>query len=268
MRLGLLLFTVALYITYSPITVQAQTSEYRIAYLKAKILEKLPDAPYTRKALGTKDERVIRAEAHAIAIVNAADLYEHQWEEFVEQGQWDTFEPKKDLAALVAAIAYRESAFRSVARLDDNSLADVIPKKTRVDAGVMQVRIPSQPAAECGAVTPADAQKLIEDIDFSYRVGVCVLTNRVRAYVQIYRSSAFRRLRPTERSEADLYFYGVIGPRRSTPESKLARNLLVLERYNWGNKDLYLDPTNGGYARRVIREFEFFKLTDEGITTT
>jgi hypothetical protein len=51
----------------------------------------------------------------------------------------------------------------------------------------------------------------------------------------------------------------VWGRRQDTEEALRARELLLLERYNWGGGNHYMHPRHAGYARRVIREFEFFR---------
>jgi hypothetical protein len=243
----------------------AQAPDYRVLHLTSRILDKLPDAPYTRGALGDTDERELRAIEHAIAIVSAADQYREEWEDFVEIGGWTEFSPERDLPALIAALAFRESSFRSVVRLDDNTVLSNLPKGvTRADFGVMQVRAPSRPAKTCGVGESSDLHRLLNDIEYAYLVGACILTQRVAGYIQMYRSAAFTRLHVKERSNADLAFFGVMGPRKGTPAAKLARELMVVERYNWGGSDLYLSATHGSYARYLIHEFEFFRIPVQG----
>lgn len=238
----------------------AQAQDERVLYLVSKILEKLPDAPYTRQALGDSEEREARASAHAVAIVAAADLYKDEWNKFAEQGNWHDFDAERDLPALIAATAFHESSFRSVIRLDDNTVLTKPTKHmSRADVGVLQVRAPSETAANCGVSNKEDIKRLVDDLDFAYRVGACVLTHRVSHYIVKYESAAFTRFRRQERTEQDGYFFGMIGPRKHSPESKTARDLIVIERYNWGDKDLYLHPVHGGYARRILREFEYFR---------
>lgn len=264
MRVALFaLFTILLCM---PTYTQAQDN--RVLHLVSKILMKLPDAPYTRQALGHTEERESRASAHAVAIVAAADAYKDEWEEFARQGNWTGFNAENDLPALIAAIAIRESSFRSVIRLNDNTLLTKLkPNMERADIGVLQVRAPSETAANCGVKNKKDIQRLVDDIDFAYHVGTCVLTNRVSHYVVKYQSPAYRRFRRQERNELDGLFYGMVGPRKHTPESKLARDLIVIERYNWGEKDLYLHPVHGSYARRILREFEYFRIPVAGDST-
>jgi hypothetical protein len=246
-------------VLFSAVPSVAQAPDYRVLYLVSRILEKVPDAPYTREALGNTEERESRASNHAVAIVNAADRYKEEWMDFVEKAGWKWFDPQHDLPALIAAVAFHESSFRSVVRLDDNTITKKIPKKGRADMGVLQVRAPSEIATNCGVETRADTQRLIDDLDFAYMVGTCILTKRVSAYLNKYRSPAFTRLHRTERSDYDLLFFGVAGKRKGTEAALRARELLVIERYNWGDSDLYLHTLHGGYARRIITLFEYFR---------
>ncbi len=257
MPLALLL---TLIIFFSATTANADTPDARVLHLASKILEKIPDARYTRLALGTTEERQVRATEHATAIVTAADLYTKEWDEFARQGNWHNFNAQRDLPALIAAVAMQESAFRSVIRLDGNKLTTKVRGSAKADVGVLQVRAPSPMAKNCGVVGKKDVQRLVDDVMFAYQVGTCVLTRRVGLYVMKYEASGYHRFRRYERADADGLFYGFVGPRKGTEESKLARDLVVIERYNWGTQDLYLHPLHGGYARRVIREFEFFRM--------
>jgi len=243
-------------------TVQGQDA--RVIHLAAKILEKLPDTRWTRDALGTTVEREVRATEHAESIIKASDQYAEEWEDFAKAAGWTEFKPRRDLPALVSAVASHESSFRSVVRLDDNTIVKTPPKHGRADMGVLQVRAPSVTASNCGIRNKADVQRLIDDLPFAYMTGTCILTKRVAAYVIRYRSPAFTRLYRSERLDFDRAFYGV-GVRRSPLRNyKLARELMVIERYNWGDKDLYLHSLHGGYAHRVITLFEFFRIPDQG----
>jgi len=254
------LFVVSIIFFSSIIPVRADAPDMRILYLVSKILEKLPDAPYTRQALGHTEERESRASAHAVAIVAAADHYEAEWLEFAKKARWVYFDPARDLPALIAAVAYHESSFRSVVRLDDNSLTTKAPLKGRADMGVLQVRAPSTLAKNCGVIEKADVKRLVEDLDFAYMTGTCILTRMVGSYLPMYTSAMYTRMHRTERPDYDLYFFGLRGRRKDTFEALRARELLVIERYNWGNNDLYLHPTHAGYARRVLKSFEFFDM--------
>jgi len=252
---------IGLFTIFFSVLSHAQEPDYRVLHLVSKILEKLPDASYTRQALGNAEDREARASAHAVAIVGAADLYRKEWENFAVLGGWHNFNTENDLPALIAAVAMHESSFRSVIRLDDNTiLTKPIPKMSRADVGVLQVRAPSITASNCGVSNKDDIKRLIDDLDFAYKVGACVLTHRVSHFIVKYKSPAFTRLNRLERTALDGYFYGMVGPRKDTSESKTARDLIVIERYNWGDKDLYLHPLHSGYARRILREFEFFRM--------
>lgn len=258
MRVALFAFYTIVLSCITSTTASAQ--DPRVIHLKAKILEKMPDSRWTRDALGATVEREARATEHAESIIKAADRYIEEWEVFAADAGWTEFEPKRDLPALVSAVAYSESSFRSVIRLDDDTLVKKAPKSGRADMGVLQVRAPSTTASNCGVKNKADVQRLVDDLPFAYMTGTCILTRRVASYINRYKSQAFTRFQRTERANFDLSFYGV-GVRRESPEHyKLARELVIVERYNWGDKDLYLHKLHGGYARRVVSLFEFFRL--------
>ena len=250
-------------------TIAQDASGTPIQKLAQRILERLPDRRYTAHALGRGDDRKWRAFRHAEAAYAAADAYKKEWLEIAQQNEWEFFDPERDLAPLITAVAYRESSLREIVRLDGGEVITHVPIdiKTRTvqraDMGIMQVRAPSRPASACGVKTAKDMANLLLDINFSYHVGTCILTKRIQHYAPTYRSSKMRRLK--ERNRSDLLFYGVFGPRQNSIAAKRARELLVLERYNWGGADLYDVEPNNSYARRVIREFEFFRegLSDE-----
>lgn len=233
------------------ISVQAQ--DVRVDYLAEKILEKVPDAPYARDALGTTEERETRAREHAAAIVMVADELIDEWVVLAKDAGWTEFQPLDDLPALIAAIAFHESSFRSVARLDDETIVKVAPRKGRADMGVLQVRAPSKPAEACGVQGRKDTQKLVDDLAFAYRVGACILTQRIAAYVPLYRTRAFLRPHRAQRLPSEYLFYA---------KNRLARELVVVERYNWGGSNLYLHPVHGSYARRIVQLFTFFREKD------
>jgi hypothetical protein len=220
----------------------------------------MPDSRWTRDALGKTVERDARATEHAESIIKAADRYIEEWEVFAADAGWTEFEPKRDLPALVSAIAYHESSFRSVVRLDNDQIVKKAPKLGRADMGVLQVRAPSNTAANCGVHNKTDVQRLVDDLSFAYMTGTCILTKRVAAYINRYKSQAFTRFQRTERTPYDLAFFGVGVRREPVEHYKLVRELAVVERYNWGDKDLYLHELHGGYARRVITLFEFFRI--------
>ena len=245
-------------------------TESRIVFLQQKILEKIPNIKHTRPALGTTEERPRRALEHATAIVQAADKYALKWQQFTKEAEWTAFNPKNDLPALIAAITYRESAFQSIVRLDDNTRVRTIPAKlasgtgsstTRIDAGVMQVRVPSAPGRKCGVDSTQDIKRLISELSFAYDVGTCVLTNRLSHYVPKYSNSKERRMHWGLRPPMDLQYFGVFGPRKDTAITEVLKELVVIERYNWGNADLYLNTRSAGYARRVLTLFEYFRKT-------
>jgi hypothetical protein len=236
----------------------------RITHLTTKILERLPDAPYTRGALGSSDERAQRALAHAQAIVAAADFHQEQWTAISTRGNWQHFNVDRDLPALIAALAVRESGLHNVVRTDDNRRLTFIPHNVgRTDSGVMQIRAPSRLARACGIRTRAELQQMVSDINIGYRVGACVLTRTLERTIDRYSTPRGRHLIAGRRPGIELRFYGVWGPRRNTTEAALARELIVIERYNWGAANLYQSPRSGGYARRIIREFEFFRMPPE-----
>lgn len=260
MKKKTLLATVIMITIASSSIAQEDTHLHRLA---ARILKRLPDKKYTEHALGRGEERNWRAYKHAEAIYAAAYKYQNAWEKIAQDNGWQYFKPSEDLAPLIAAVAFRESSLREVVRLDGGLKLSYVPfdpikKKVPVaDYGVMQVRAPSGPASACGVKGVKDVQRLIESLEFSYDVGACVLTERIAAYAGMYQSSKYHKLK--QRTDLDLSFYGFKGERKDTIAAKRARELIVLERYNWGGSDLYdVEPSNG-YARRVIREFEFFR---------
>lgn len=275
--------------TISTVSTQAQTQttlDPRVQRLADRILERIPDIPVTRFSLGRRHERPGRALIQAQAIVTAADTQASRWDAFAQRGNWEQWDSRRDLPALLAALALRESYMQPIVRLDSGERVRRAPLRTaetpttvtvtavrrrmasprrrvvrtvvRGDMGIMQVRAPSGPARECGVITRADHQRLATDVAFGYLVGACVLTNHIDRFVDLYRDNSYRQLRVGQRPNVELRFYGAWGERRGTPAARLARELLVLERYNWGGRNLYTHPRGAGYARRVIREFEFF----------
>lgn len=245
----------------------AQTTDARIPFLAEKILEKIPELKCTADILGRHEQRPIMATKHATAIVAAADKYAARWNAMAAEAGWKHFDAHTDLPALLAAIAHRESSFRSVVRNDDNSTQTVIPAdlmtaKRKVDAGVMQVRVPSDPARRCGVITQRDINKLIGNLDFAYEIGACVLTNRLAYYIPKYNSVKTQRLQYGLRPDKDLRFFGVFGDRVNTAQAQLVRELVVIERYNWGDADLYNKGIGAGYARRVLTLFEYFRFSE------
>lgn len=255
---------------------QTSLRKQQIDQLTDQILRRMPDRRYTAQALGRGDDRTPRARAHATAIVDAARAYLPAWQAIAASGAWKQFDPVYDLPPLIAAMSYREASFRSIARLDNGDVVTAIPttgrgrKLTllRSDIGVMQVRAPSRPARRCGATTDKDVKRLLTDLAFAYNVGTCILTRRIENYATTYQSRKFHRLRRGERSQVELRFYGVQGPRKGSIDAQRARDLISLERYNWGGKDYYQGSTNSGYARRVLTEFEFFRQGVDALKPT
>lgn len=260
-------FLAILMLLYSPVALGARDS--RVSNLQQKILEKIPDIKHTRPALGRTEERPQRALEHAQAIVAAADKYAPQWRRFAKEAKWKAVVPRQDLPALIAAITFRESAFQSVVRMDNNTKRHTIPAelassrtsivRIRIDAGVMQVRVPSAPGKRCGVVTHKDIKRLIKDLVFAYDVGTCVLTNRLSYYVPKYSDRRARKLSWGQRPARELKYFGIIGPRKDTPDVARLQELLVIERYNWGGANLYKKAPGASYARRVLTLFEYFR---------
>lgn len=268
MKKLILTISLLLLVAAYPVKAQKQTRETQLA---AKILERVPDLPSTRKALGRGEERPARALRHAKAIVAAADMHRSQWTKFKQQGEWEHFSPRRDLPALIAAITLRESWFTPVIRIDggghvtgSGSIPARIAKGGRppaADRGVMQVRAPSRPARQCGVTNNEELRWLVTNLEFSYKVGTCILTKSLKKYVPEYSDHSVRKLAAGHRPAHELKFFGLWGPRKNTDQAALAKELVVIERYNWGNRDLYDHPTASGYARRVLTEFEFFRIT-------
>jgi len=245
-------------------------SELTTDTLARAILERIPDVPHTAPALGRGAAREGRAQAHAAGIMAAVSEYRSRWEGFAVRGHWSHFNVDQDLPVLISALVYRESAFQPVVRLDGGARVFELPiirefvnghyrqRVPTADMGVMQVRASSAPAHACGVLTRADGARLIHDIAFGYRVGTCVLTNRIDRYVDEYAVPAAARLHRGMRPDIDLRFFGVSGTRRDSSEALRARELLVIERYNWGGGSFYMHPVASDYARRLLQEFERF----------
>lgn len=248
---------------------QARTSD-EINFLAERILEHVPDIPSTRGVFGTRGERIVHAREHAAAIMRAADLQASRWESFSIAGHWSVFNPRRDLPALIASIAYRESMFNNVVRLDDGTRVYELPFEYRTDGsrrlrriatsdiGIMQVRAPSRNAAVCGVSGPEETARLLADIQFNYEVGACVLTNVVGRVVSDYADPRDRMLRTGLRPTVVLRFFGAYGPREGTLAATRAQELILIERYNWGSLDLHMHETHGFYAYRVLRIMEEF----------
>jgi len=270
------LYLIILFIFFIPtqgVGAQSLTPET----LALRMLAKIPDIPATRHAFGRGDEeRELRASQHASAIFLAARTYKTQWEDIAHRGEWESFNANTDLAPLLAAIAYNESRFMPVIRRDDNTRGYSLPPNARVrvlprrrrrsppisfraDIGVMQVRAPSGAARRCGVSTYTDVYNLLHNLEFSYNVGACVLTSSVANHVEGYKNRNTRRLAYGQRPPGELTFFGLWGARRNTARAALAQELLVIERYNWGNAHLYQHPRGAGYSRRILRVFEQFK---------
>ncbi len=242
----------------------ADSTDPRVEQLAEKILEKVPEIKETIPFLGRKEQRIVIARKHATAILAASDKYADQWTAFAKEAGWQYFDAPRDLPALIAALTYRESSFRSVIRNDDNSISLVVParqagEKRAFDSGVMQIRVPSQAGRDCGVHGRAGIIRILNDLDFAYDVGTCVLTNHMRGYVPTYSTAKILRLRRGERPDSELKFFGVMGERKDTEEAQRARELIVIERYNWGDSNLYKHVIGASYARRVLSTFEFFR---------
>jgi len=286
-----ILLVVGLLLTPTTFAQEQQPPEDpRLAHLANRILTRIPDIPSTRYALGRRAQRPEGAVRQARAILAAADVHETHWDTFAQRGGWTHWNSHQDLPALIAAMALRETYMQPIVRMDGGARVRHLPttgnaslratgtinvremqqqiarrrashrgRVIRSDMGVMQVRAPSGPARACGVRTNADHHRLATDLAYGYLVGACVMTNHIDHFVDLYRDPQYQRLRPRQRPNHVLRFYGVWGDRRDTEEAALARELLVLERYNWGGRNMYLHPRAAGYAQRVIREFEFFR---------
>jgi hypothetical protein len=240
------------------------TLDPRVEQLAEKILIKVPEIKSTIPFLGSKEQRIVMARKHATAILAASDKYADQWQGFAKQAGWQYFDAHRDLPALIAALTYRESAFRSVIRNDDNSTTTIVParrmgEKKAYDSGVMQIRVPSANGRECGLQGRAGISRILTDLTFAYDVGTCVFTNHIKEFVATYADVKVTRLKHGQRPDSELKFYGVMGDRKDSLEAQRARELLVIERYNWGDSGLYQHKTGAGYARRIISAYEFFR---------
>jgi hypothetical protein len=123
----------------------------------------------------------------------------------------------------------------------------------------MQIRVPSASGRECGVKGSAGITRLLNNLEFAYDAGTCVLTNHLKYYVPIYTEDKNTRFKRGMRPETDLKFFGIIGDRKDTEEALRARELVVIERYNWGDSNLYNKGLGASYARRVLSSFEFFR---------
>ncbi len=245
-------------------TTQENVIDPRIEQLAQKILQKVPEIKETIPFLGRKEQRIVAARQHAAAIVAASDKYADQWTAFAKEAGWQYFDARNDLPALIAALTYRESSFRSVIRNDDNSITTIIParrmgEKKAYDSGVMQVRVPSQTGRECGIRGSAGIKRMLTDLMFAYDVGTCVLTNHLKAYVPMYSEAKMARFHKGQRPDSELKFFGIIGARKDTEEANRLRELIVIERYNWGDSNLYTNTIASSYARRVLSTYAFFR---------
>lgn len=246
---------------------QDSNTDPRIEQLAQKILVKIPDIKETIPFFGRKEERIVAARKHATAIIAASDKYAAQWDTFAVQAGWQHFNANTDLPALIAAITYRESTFRSVIRYNDNTIGTTVParvaseKPEAYDSGVMQVRVPSRNGRECGVKGRADIPRLLKDLTYAYDVGTCILTQHIKYYVPTYSDTKQNKFKRGLRPDNELKFFGVIGERKDSVEASRARELVVIERYNWGDSDLYQHRTGAGYARRIIALYEFFRTS-------
>jgi hypothetical protein len=250
---------------------QAQAGELTTDSLSRAILARIPDISSCARGLGRGEERQARAHEHAAGIMAAAQENRARWVEFAARGHWEHFDVDRDLPLLIAALTYRESSFQPVIRLDGGAHVYELPvisvlvdghvrrRTPTADMGYMQVRAPSRVVHDCGVLSRADGARLLSDPAFSYHVGTCVLTNHIEHYIDEYTDPSVARLRGGQRPPTELRFFGVSGPRRGTPAAVRARELLVIERYNWGNGQHYLHPVASGYARRILNELERFR---------
>jgi len=258
-----------------PAVAQAQDSErgqdLTTDSLAQAILARIPDISSSARGLGRGEQRPLRAHEHAEGILAAAQAHSARWETFAARGHWDHFVVARDLPLLIAALTYRESSFQPVIRLDGGSRVYELPVISEIvgghirrrtatgDMGYMQVRAPSRSVHDCGVLSRTDGARLLSDPAFSYMVGTCVLTNHIERYIEEYTDPQVVRLRGGQRPPTELRFFGISGPRRGTDVAMRARELIVIERYNWGNGQHYLHPVASGYARRIITELERFR---------
>lgn len=242
MRTKLFLITTINFLLVSTASAQTDT---RVRHLRDRILTRVPDVPVASRGLGRGNQRYAHATNHAQAIVAAADSVAETWEGF----DIDGFDVRKDLPALLAAIAYRESSFQPVIRLNDNTRIYAARELRRQsgDVGFMQVRIPGAVARACGA-NRRDTHRLLTDHAFNYQIGACILTRSLARYIEQYERNRreYARLRPARVRR----FY------REHPELE---PLAVIERYNWGHRDLYESNVAGAYSKRILSEYLFFK---------
>jgi hypothetical protein len=240
-----------------------------IDFLAERILETIPDIPSTRETFGRGTERFGHAREHAAAIFNAADQYASEWNAIATSNGWEVFDARRDLPALISAIAYSESRFRNVVRLDGDRVSRELEYETRTagsrryrrvvisDIGVMQVRAPSRNAEACGVISVPDTERLLNDMQFNYTVGTCVLTHMMRRTAESYREgSDRRRLRSGMRPPTVLRFFGAYGPREGTLDALRAQELMAIERYNWGGMDFYMEGHHASYSMRILGMLE------------
>lgn len=225
-------------------TIHAQREDPRVISLRDRILERIPDVPAAARGLGRGNDRPLKAHLHAAAIVRASDIYADEWRKFSRDGKWSGFSVSNDLPALIAAIAYKESSFQPVIRLDDNSRVYTMAEaRYRGDMGYMQVRIPGSMSRACG-ITRENRHQIIDDHNLNYEVGVCILTNSMRNYISEGTPSMAGRPNYV---------------RRFFDENPELRDLVIIEKYNWGGRDLRNHPSAGGYSVRILQEFMFFR---------
>ena len=110
----LIIAAVLILISIASSTIAQDASGTPIQKLAQRILERLPDRRYTAHALGRGDDRKWRAFRHAEAAYAAADAYKKEWLEIAQQNEWEFFDPERDLAPLITAVAYRESSLREI----------------------------------------------------------------------------------------------------------------------------------------------------------
>lgn len=226
MRVVLILFGVLL-------IASAVSGQSLDALLAQRMLDRVPDIPRTANTFGRGDARPAMALEHVRAINLAENKYSAEWAKY----GW----LRNDVKYLLAAIAYNESRFSSAFVLSPSGLAD---------HGPMQVRGPSRLAARCGLKTQRDRDTSLTDLRLAYSAGACVLLTHLKSYSHRYASSRWHRLRPGQRPSVDLRYF---------QENPDAVKFLAIERYNWGDSDLYLHPIASGYARRIHQAFVYFR---------
>jgi hypothetical protein len=141
------------------------------------------------------------------------------------------------------------------------------PAGMRGDYGAMQVRAPTPLAAKCGVTSLRHLEKMVEDIEFSYQVGTCVLAQHFGLFKDKYEKEKFLRFEGKKRDIRTRQFLGLEGPLYGSEVAHRRQRLVVLERYNWGYANLYAHPQYRGYARNLIAKFEYFQESEWNAST-